>query len=184
MDLQSTAQLLGNLGEFIAALAVVATLIYLAAQVKQGKVALDANTEAMEREYQLRAEEALKEISESTAQMRRPMIQDAELAQLWLDGLSGKRLSEIDEFRFGSMAHESIWQSATMHGRILALGRADLSSSFVQSVTSQIRGSPGYAEHWDLNRPNLIGWGFGDLVQSVEVARATDETAGKSKPYL
>ena len=39
MDLQATAQLLGNLGEFIAAVAVLVTLIYLAAQVKQGKAA-------------------------------------------------------------------------------------------------------------------------------------------------
>lgn len=37
MDLMATAQLLGNFGEFFGAIAVVATLIYLAAQVKQAK---------------------------------------------------------------------------------------------------------------------------------------------------
>ncbi|NKC01241.1 MAG: hypothetical protein GKR90_22470 [Pseudomonadales bacterium] len=40
MDIQSTAELLGNLGEFIASIAVLITLIYLAVQIKQ-------NTKAM-----------------------------------------------------------------------------------------------------------------------------------------
>ena len=35
MDLMSTAQLLGNFGEFFGAIAVVATLIYLAVQIRQ-----------------------------------------------------------------------------------------------------------------------------------------------------
>ena len=34
MDLMSTAELLGNIGEFLGAIAVVATLIYLTVQVK------------------------------------------------------------------------------------------------------------------------------------------------------
>ena len=39
-----TAQVLGNVGEFVGAIAVVATLLYLAVQLKHGKEALDANT--------------------------------------------------------------------------------------------------------------------------------------------
>jgi hypothetical protein len=35
MNLNETAQLLGNLGEFLGAIAVVATLVYLAAQIRQ-----------------------------------------------------------------------------------------------------------------------------------------------------
>lgn len=44
MDLVTTVQLLGNLGESIAAIAVVATLFYLALQVLEGKKAAEANT--------------------------------------------------------------------------------------------------------------------------------------------
>lgn len=47
MDLMATAQLLGNFGEFVGAIAVVVTLFYLAYQVRQGKAALDANTLAL-----------------------------------------------------------------------------------------------------------------------------------------
>jgi len=171
MDFQATAQLLGNLGEFIAAIAVVVTLIYVAAQLKQGKAALDANTRAMEREYELKAQEALKVISESVAQAARPKIQDAEVAKIWLDGLSGKQLSEIDEFRFGSMMHEEIWQSATMYGRLLTLGRSDLARTEEQITANQINQYPGHLRYWDLNRQDLTSWGFGDLVQAVDAAR-------------
>ena len=44
MTLMDTAQLLGNFGEFAGAIAVVVTLLYLAAQVRQSKLATEANT--------------------------------------------------------------------------------------------------------------------------------------------
>jgi hypothetical protein len=39
---------LGNIGEFVGAIAVVVTLIYLAAQVRLGKEATEANTRQLE----------------------------------------------------------------------------------------------------------------------------------------
>ena len=47
MDLMSTAQLLGNFGEFVGAIAVVVTLVYLAVQVVQSREATEANTRQM-----------------------------------------------------------------------------------------------------------------------------------------
>ena len=47
MDLMDTAQLLGNIGEFVGAIAVVATLFYLAIQVRQSKAATEANTASL-----------------------------------------------------------------------------------------------------------------------------------------
>ncbi len=48
MDLISTAQLLGNFGEFVGAIAVVGTLFYLAVQVRNGKEATEANTRSLQ----------------------------------------------------------------------------------------------------------------------------------------
>jgi hypothetical protein len=48
MDHQTFAQLLGNYGEFVGAIAVVITLIYLAIQVRHSKEATEANTKAIE----------------------------------------------------------------------------------------------------------------------------------------
>jgi hypothetical protein len=47
MDHQAIAQLLGNYGEFVGAIAVVVTLAYLAVQVRQSKEATEANTRQM-----------------------------------------------------------------------------------------------------------------------------------------
>ena len=47
MDHQAFAQLLGNYGEFIGAIAVVATLVYLALQIRQNTRAMDNNRKAV-----------------------------------------------------------------------------------------------------------------------------------------
>ena len=47
MDHQAFAQLLGNYGEFVGAIAVVVTLVYLAVQVRHSKAATDVNTTAL-----------------------------------------------------------------------------------------------------------------------------------------
>lgn len=47
MEHQELAQLLGNYGEFVGAIAVVATLVYLAVQVRHSKESLEANTAAL-----------------------------------------------------------------------------------------------------------------------------------------
>jgi hypothetical protein len=47
MDFMSTAQLLGNFGEFVGAIAVVATLGYLAVQVRHSRASTDANTKQL-----------------------------------------------------------------------------------------------------------------------------------------
>ena len=44
MDLMNTAQLLGNFGEFVGAIAVVATLLYLAIQIRHNTRATEAGT--------------------------------------------------------------------------------------------------------------------------------------------
>jgi hypothetical protein len=48
MTLIETTQLLGNLGEFVGAIAVVVTLVYLAVQVRHSRAATEANTKQLE----------------------------------------------------------------------------------------------------------------------------------------
>jgi len=50
--IEATA-VLGNIGEFIGAIAVVFTLVYLTIQVRHGKESLDANTSALEEQQRL-----------------------------------------------------------------------------------------------------------------------------------
>ena len=72
-----TIQMLGSLGEFVGAIAVVATLVYLAIQVRHSKEAMEANTRsvdesrnlALAQTYQARAalaEQSIQLLADST----------------------------------------------------------------------------------------------------------------------
>ncbi len=80
MDHQAFAQLLGNYGEFVGAIAVVVTLIYLATQIRQNTNALrmGAASERLERDYELVL----------------PVIENREFAEVWRKG--DERLEELD----------------------------------------------------------------------------------------
>lgn len=81
MDHLTFAQLLGNYGEFVGAIAVVVTLIYLTLQIRQNTIALRMSTasEWLEKDYELVL----------------PMIENRELAEVWVKG--GDKLEELDE---------------------------------------------------------------------------------------
>jgi len=93
MDHQAFAQLLGNYGEFIGAIAVVATLIYLAVQVRQNSRVIEINTGIV------RADSWA-----TTFQMEiefdRLLIGDSEIMALWLRNGDKVDLNEIDLARW------------------------------------------------------------------------------------
>jgi hypothetical protein len=58
MSTLEISQLLGNYGEFVGAIAIVATLVYLALQVRHSREALNANTSELEQSRRLQMAEA------------------------------------------------------------------------------------------------------------------------------
>lgn len=76
MDHQALAQLLGSYGEFIGAIAVVLTLIYLANQINQNTKAMKSN--------------AYREVSRTFADHSWDVAQNYELASIVLGTLSGE----------------------------------------------------------------------------------------------
>ena len=108
MDLMSTAQLLGNFGEFVGAIAVVATLFYLAAQVKQNRQSVDANTLALEDERKVRLAEAYQSRLHNMSANTRLLADSESLADIAVrvneagypsvDSLEA--LSPVDRFRW------------------------------------------------------------------------------------
>ena len=86
MDLQATAQLLGNFGEFVGAIAVVATLMYLAVQIKHSREqTATQNEQSMYQQWQ-RPPELLAGSAEASqlfvrGQRSRLELADAEVVQ-------------------------------------------------------------------------------------------------------
>ena len=98
MDHQAFAQLLGNYGEFIGAIAVVATLVYLAVQVRHSKESLEANTAALAGQIRQAAmETAITELLQMTA------MPDISIALSGAKPLTDREHVQLDSFLAASM---------------------------------------------------------------------------------
>jgi len=90
MELMPTVQLLGNLGEFIGAILVVATLIYLAAQVRQNATLIGLNS------YQIVIERYAGQIA--------AVLQDPDKLAVFREGLNSfDALARDDQAQFHSL---------------------------------------------------------------------------------
>lgn len=96
MDHQTFAQLLGNYGEFLGAIAVVATLVYVAIQVRYTRETLQENSIALRRSEMLSTYEQ--------HDRYRLALLNPETADLWTKSVEGEKLSDADELRFSQLA--------------------------------------------------------------------------------
>jgi hypothetical protein len=71
---------LGNIGEFVAAIAVVISLVYLAIQIRQNTRQVDVNTTALQ-------QAAFDQAIQCFSRYRDPITRDTALAELYLTGL-------------------------------------------------------------------------------------------------
>jgi hypothetical protein len=102
MDHQAFAQLLGNYGEFIGAIAVVVTLFYLAVQVRQSKEATEANTRSIDANRKSAEAAVMQSYFNAVATIMSYPVQNAELARLIPEVCSDPReLSEDNWLQAG-----------------------------------------------------------------------------------
>jgi hypothetical protein len=99
MDHQAVAQLLGNYGEFIGAIAVVITLVFVGLQVRQ-------SARTMAQSNKLAQSATLNESLRQFSQFRRVLATDPDLNKIWIEGRVGGELSEVDRQRFFFFARE------------------------------------------------------------------------------
>ena len=158
MSFIETSQVLGNLGEFIGAIAVVATLFYLALQVRHSRESTDANTRALEESrslalaqtYQARASIRINQLFlEADSEYVTP-IMDRLYAAGWpenrqaveaLSSLEGRRMRawitasqrQLDNYHFQyqqGLLDEEYWESVIVRAiRQLAPGWGEISDT-------------------------------------------------------
>ncbi len=97
MDHQAIAQMLGNYGEFVGAVAVVATLGYLAVQVRQSKHALDANTLALDETRNPTRAEAVYNLTRRWDEVTKNAMGSKETASIFVRG--NQDVSQLDEVK-------------------------------------------------------------------------------------
>jgi len=100
------------------------------------------------------------------------LVQDTELLQLWMDGVDGKELTDVQDMRFLLTCISALWAAAATFERSIALGRDDTSAITVASdLRSNIDESPGYKRCWDATEQAIADYGFGDFVDAVRNQR-------------
>ena len=130
-----TIQDLVSIGELIAAIATIATLVYLAAQIRQNTRALRSST--------------FQGISDQMAQNVEPILVHPEVAVLLLKGLADMAsLSPEERLRFSSVLVMSLRRMEAVHVHA-QLGSIDMGliRGFERSLFSLLQ-SPGGAEWW------------------------------------
>ena len=138
MDHQAFAQLLGNYGEFVGAIAVVITLAYLAVQIRQNTGVTRAASHHA--------------IVEALNRGNLAQAEDAELAQIWVSGSENRGgLSEAERQRFDMLllsyfhVFDSLWYSAK-----IGTAERDLLLSEEKGFV-HLMNSAGVYEWWQAN---------------------------------
>ena len=94
MTLLEAAQLLGNVGEFAGAIGVIATLVYLAIQVRQNTATIQRTDEAHRKEIDMATNSRFNE-------QRHALYSDPDLARIFRTGLIDPgALDEVEWMRF------------------------------------------------------------------------------------
>ncbi len=137
---------LGNLGEFVGAIAVVITLVYLALQIRQNTAHLSQNTRAVQLS-------ALQANVESGNRVRELLILNPEVAELYLKGLQGySQLDRPERLRFGMLVENLLGALQASYDRYVGLeidpGRVEGIAKMLDSMLVY----PGVREWWSRNR--------------------------------
>ncbi len=107
-----TLQDLGNLGEFIGAVAVVLSLVYVAYQIRQNTIQMAEHS----RSLRLATNDAT---ADQFSKFRDPLIRDPQMASLWLRGREDfSALSPEEQVQAGAMFQELLFANQSTFLRV------------------------------------------------------------------
>ncbi len=137
-----TLEDLGNLGEFVGAIGVVASLLYLAFQIRQNTTQMEQNTRSTEFA-------TLNALVQDAQQFRLLVAQDAECMRIYREGLRDfESLNEEERWRFGALM-QYLFNNFLMHWRSIHLDLTPpLDVSIATSAILMVLHRPGARRWW------------------------------------
>ncbi|MGD8359498.1 MAG: hypothetical protein PVJ33_18005 [Lysobacterales bacterium] len=143
-----TIQDWGALGDLIGAVAVVASLIYLAIQIRQ-------NTQQIERSVEAAKREALERNIESSNRIRELLILNSEVTDLFLKGLGAREeLAGSEKFRFAMLMSNTFSAFQGAYLRTLTTGSDPLEFRGTARLIDSILDNPGARAWLESNEPD------------------------------
>jgi hypothetical protein len=148
-----TIETLGNLGEFVGAIAIVVTLIYLSIQVRHSRSLIEANNVAMEENTRLVKAAAMDRYNDVVSRWRGRLIENEEVAKIWDAAIRGQPLGGSDALRLENLWIDWINTYRSNFSRATAVGEEGLKHQAVLSVVLTMRKAPIFLTLWEWARP-------------------------------
>ena len=152
---------IGAIGELIGALAVVITLIFLAVQLRHGSRSLDESN-------RLNRVGAVDRHNDTISRWRGRMMENEDLARIWLAATRDEALTELETFRMNNLFVDFTNTQRSNFVRAKAVGEDGLAELAALSVAVEIRNSKRMLEAWRTSRP------FMDLVAKDFVTKVNE----------
>ena len=166
-------QIHGNVGEFVGAFGVVATLIYLAIQVRYSAVLLENNNAAMTENTRLAKAAAMDRHNDAVSRWRGRLISSEDVADLWLMAVDGERPDGVAYLRLQNLLIDWVNTYRSNFGRANAVGDEGLARQAVMSVVPFINQSRVIRDFWFENRA-LNEVSAKEFVLAIEAEIETD----------
>jgi hypothetical protein len=151
--MMEVAQLLGNIGEFVGAIGVVATLVYLAIQVRHSAVLMENNSEAIRETSNLAKAAAVDRYSDAVSRWRGRLIESEDVARLWQAALDGEHLEGVERLRLQNLMIDWMNTYRSNFNRARVVKNEGLARQAIMSVVPFINSSPVIREFWLEGRP-------------------------------
>ncbi|MEN8182035.1 MAG: hypothetical protein ABFS46_05815 [Myxococcota bacterium] len=167
-----TIQMLGSLGEFVGAIAVLATLIYISIQVRHGSLLLEANQRATEENTRLARAAAMDRYSDAVSRWRGRIIENNEVAGILHKALQEEEMDEVSQLRLENLMVD--WHNTYRANfrRARTVRDEGLVRQAVLSVARQLSAFRVLREYWEWGRPfNELG--APDFTAAVDEELAT-----------
>lgn len=132
---------LAAIGKLVGAGAVLATLAFLAVQLRDAKrVQQEANN--------LARSAAADRAYDRFSGFRRLLSSDSGVARIWLAGCAAENLDELDHERFRHLAVDYLFASTVWIRRMDAVGVPARSEIAIQALVAELRRYPGLRPFW------------------------------------
>lgn len=160
-----TLQDIGSIGELVAAIATVATLIYLAIQVRH-------NSAAMDRSNEFARAASIHQLTQSFNELNWRLAADGDLADIYTRALAGESLSPTESTRFLAWVNTYVATVENLVGQqSLELGYEALDSSGAVDLFAPVLGelfqTREGAAWWRDKAPNLYTSEFREQVDTA-----------------
>jgi hypothetical protein len=167
-----TIEQLGSIGELVGGVATIATLLYLALQIR-------ANTLATKRQ-------SLDDVIDRVIRWQSRLVESPDLIHSWRSGqASFNALPPDDQLRFAALSLEifSVLESGIEAGKFgdIKPETAEAARALVANLTR----SKGVQEWWETNGRNIMAADFvRDVDRISDDARATDQSIPGPLPFV